>query len=110
MEVRAERMESAVDSTALATDLADYLVGQGVPFREAHRVVGRLVRAALEHGRALTDLHLDDLRAHSADFGEDALDLLNVRHSLARRNIEGGTGPQAVAEQMEKARRALAAS
>ena len=110
MEVRAERMESAVDSTALATDLADYLVGQGVPFREAHRVVGRLVRDSLEQGRALTDLSLEDLRAHSADFGEDALGLLDVRHSLARRNIEGGTGPQAVAEQMEKAQQAWAGS
>lgn len=104
MEVRAERMEAAVDSTALATDLADYLVGRGVPFRAAHRVVGSLVRDAMARGRALTDLGLDDLRAHSADFGADALELLDVRRSLARRNIAGGTGPQAVAEQMEQAR------
>ena len=81
-----------------------------MPFREAHRVVGRLVRDSLEQGRALTELNLEDLRAHSADFGEDALSLLDVRRSLARRNIEGGTGPQAVAEQMEKAQQAWAGS
>ena len=108
MEVRAERMESAVDSLALATDLADYLVRQGMPFRDAHRIIGNLVRAVLEQGRALTDLELEDLRAHSAHFSADALELLDLRHSLELRNIAGGTGPQAVDEQIEKARRVLA--
>ena len=109
MEVRAEQMEKTVDSMALATDLADYLVRQGKPFREAHRVIGNLVGVALNEGRALTDFNLEELRAHSADFAEDALALLDVRHSLELRNIEGGTGPQAVAEQLQKARVILAA-
>ncbi|MEE3258965.1 MAG: argininosuccinate lyase [Candidatus Latescibacterota bacterium] len=108
MEVHAERMEASIDSMALATDLADYLVHKGVPFREAHRIIGKLVRTALAADRALTAFELADLRAHSADFGADALVLLDVRHSLELRNIAGGTGPQAVAEQMEKARRVLA--
>ena len=109
MAVRAERMEASIDSMALATDLADYLVRRGLPFREAHRVIGNLVRAALDSGRALTDFALEDLQGFSGDFGEDALALLDVRNSLALRNIEGGTGPEAVAEQMAKARVALAA-
>ena len=110
MQVHAERMEEKVDSMALATDLADYLVRQGMPFREAHRVIGNLVGSALADGRALTDLSIAQLQTHSAQFGEDALALLDVRHSLDLRNIEGGTGPQAVAEQLEKARQILAAT
>ena len=81
-----------------------------MPFRDAHRVIGNLVRAALAEHRALTDLKLTELQAHSAHFGEDALALLDVRHSLELRNIEGGTGPESVAEQLHKARRILASS
>ena len=118
MEVRAERMEEAIDSGTLATDWADYLVRRGVPFREAHRVVGYLVRMLLVEERPFASISYDDL-PHCADFGDDIRSLLkditqeesltNVRHSLTHRNIEGGTGPQAVAEQMEKARAVLAA-
>ena len=110
MQVRGEQMEKKVDPMALATDLADYLVRQGMPFRDAHRVVGNLVAGALADGRVLTDFNLAELQSHSEQFGEDALALLDVRHSLSLRNIEGGTGPQAVAEQLQKARRILAAS
>ncbi len=110
MQVRGEQMEKKVDSMALATDLADYLVHQGMPFRDAHRVIGNLVAGALANKRALTDLSLAELQAHSEQFGEDALALLDVRCSLSLRNIEGGTGPQAVAEQLQKARRILASS
>lgn len=110
MQVRGEQMEKKVDSMALATDLADYLVRQGMPFRDAHRVVGNLVAGALADGRVLTDFNLAELQSHSEQFGEDALALLDVRHSLSLRNIEGGTGPQAVAEQLQKARRILASS
>ena len=119
MEVQAERMEAAVDSLTLATDLADYLVRQGVPFREAHRVVGHLVQTALGEGgdRTFSSLTREELLTHSAALGydmsfafnEDVHSVLDVRHSLELRNIEGGTGPQAVAEQMAKARAVLAA-
>ena len=110
MQVRGEQMEKKVDPMALATDLADYLVRQGMPFRDAHRVVGNLVAGALADGRVLTDFNLAELQSHSEQFGEDALALLDVRHSLSLRNIEGGTGPQVVAEQLQKARRILASS
>lgn len=110
MQVRGEQMEKKVDSMVLATDLADYLVRQGMPFRDAHRVIGNLVAGALAAGRVLTDFNLAELQSHSEQFGEDALALLDVRHSLSLRNIEGGTGPQVVAEQLQKARRILASS
>jgi argininosuccinate lyase len=106
MELKAERMESVVDSGALATDLADYLVHKGLPFREAHHVIGALVRSALEAGMALTDLTLEDLQQASTAFAADALDLLDLRRSLQLRNIEGGTGPEAVRAQLARARKA----
>jgi argininosuccinate lyase len=107
MQLRPSRMEAAVDDGALATDLADYLARQGLPFREAHRVVGTLVRFALEAGRPLRGLTLEELQSHSPAFGQDALALLDLRHSLGLRNIEGGTGPEAVRAQLAQARAVL---
>jgi argininosuccinate lyase len=107
MQLRPARMEEAVDDAALATDLADYLARRGLPFREAHHAVGKLVRFALEAGRPLRSLTLEELRAHSPAFGEDALALLDLRHSLGLRNIEGGTGPAAVRAQLAQARALL---
>ncbi len=108
MTLKSARMEAVVDSGALATDLADYLVRKGLPFREAHHVIGQLVRNALSADQALTELSLGDLQAASPHFAEDALGLLNVRASLALRNIEGGTGPEAVRDQLALARARLA--
>lgn len=108
MTLNAERMESVVDPGALATDLADYLVGKGLPFRDAHHVVGALVRSALSADRSLTELTLEELQDASPHFSEDALSLLNVRSSLALRNIQGGTGPEAVRAQLAEARALLA--
>ena len=108
MRIDTGRMEEAVDDTTLATDLADYLAGKGVPFREAHRLVGAVVRTALGRGCGLRGLGLEDLKEHSDAFGEDALEVLDLRRSLARRNIRGGTGPEAVAAQLEAARARLA--
>jgi argininosuccinate lyase len=108
MKLNAKRMESVIDPGALATDLADYLVGKGLPFRDAHRAVGELVRSALEANKLLTELTLEELQDTSLHFSEDALSLLNVRSSLALRNIQGGTGPAAVRAQLAEARAALA--
>ena len=104
LELHPERMEQAIDGYALATDLADYLVRQGMAFRDAHHVIGGLVRKAVAAGKALTALDLDELRKHSDQFGEDVVELLDVRHSLALRNIAGGTGPDAVQVQLQQAR------
>ena len=108
MTLNAKRMESVVDPSALATDLADYLVDKGLPFRDAHRAVGELVRSALKANKLLTELTLEELQDASAHFSEDALSLLNVRSSLASRNIHGGTGPEAVCAQLAEARATLA--
>ena len=107
MELRTANMAAAIDDGALATDLADYLVRQGMPFREAHRVIGGLVREVVAAERAISSLDLEELRRHSDLFDEDVLGWLHVQHSLALRNIEGGTGPEAVGEQIEKARAIL---
>ena len=108
MTLNAERMESVVDPGALATDLADYLVGKGLPFRDAHHGVGALVRSALSADKSLIELTLEELQDASPHFSEDALSLLNLRSSLALRNIQGGTGPEAVRAQLAEARALLA--
>ena len=108
MKVDAGRMAGAVDAGALATELADFLVEAGVPFREAHRVVGAVVREAAARGQALTDLALADLQAHHPAFDEQALGRLDLEASLKRRNLDGGTGPAAVERQLLQAREILA--
>ena len=107
LKLRAGRMKEAIDGHILATDLADYLARQGVAFREAHHIVGSLVRQTLHSGRSLSDVGLEELRRYSEAFGRDALQLLDVRRSLEQRNIAGGTGPAAVRAQLEQARALL---
>ena len=92
-----------------ATDLADHLASRGVPFREAHEVVGKLVLACEHRGCTLQDLTLDDLRAASPAFGPDALEAADIDRIVSRRNSEGGTGHEAVRAQMTRAHAALAA-
>ncbi len=89
------------DGHALATELADWLVRQGMPFRQAHEVSGRAVRAADEAGVALWEL---DLAAVDPALTAQALDALSVPAALAARNHRGGTAPAAVAEQLARAR------
>jgi argininosuccinate lyase len=107
MRVDTARMESAVDAGTLATELADFLVERGVPFRDGHHVVGAIVRDAAESRRALTELSLDDLRRHHEAFDEEALRRLDPRACLQRRNLPGGTGPESVARQLQQARAIL---
>ncbi len=91
-----DRMREAADSPASsATDLAEYLVAKGVPFRDAHAIVGALVRTAIE-----TDTPLVDLVADHSDLGLDALHLLQEGMSVTRRTTPGGAGPTAVAPQL----------
>jgi argininosuccinate lyase len=92
-----------------ATDLADHLAASGVPFREAHEVVGRLVLECERSGRILQDLTLEELRAASPAFGPDALDALDLDLAVSRRTSEGGTGHDAVRAQLVLARDAASA-
>jgi len=103
---RAERMRRAAgENFATATDLADYLVKKGLPFREAHEIVGRVVRHALDAGKELTALSLEELRRFSPLVDADVHAALSVEASLAARNVAGGTGPEAVRKALAEARR-----
>jgi argininosuccinate lyase len=101
------RMRAAVTGAMMATDLADYLVRKGATFREAHGAVGRLVREAEQAGVELDELPVAQVRAAHALFGEDVMDALGAEASLAMRNVDGGTGAEAVERQVEQARTAL---
>lgn len=101
------RMRAAVTGGMMATDLADYLVRKGASFREAHGAVGRLVREAEQAGVELDALPVTQVRAAHALFGEDVMDALGIEASLAVRNVAGGTGTEAVAQQLESARARL---
>jgi argininosuccinate lyase len=106
-----ERMRSgARGGFMVATDLADHLAARGVPFREAHEIVGRLVLDCERSGRTLQDLSLEDLRAASPAFGDDALDAADLDAAVSRRTSEGGTGHDAVRAQLVLARDAVAAT
>jgi argininosuccinate lyase len=102
-----ERMLSAIDATMYATDLADYLVGKGVPFREAHHVAGKAVRAAAERQISLEEMPLDAYQAVSPAFEADLYPLFNPRLSIDKRNSIGGTGPHAVQDQIHLAKSIL---
>jgi argininosuccinate lyase len=98
-----ERMQAAADAAnSAATDLAELLVQQGVPFREAHQAVGALVRQAGERGIALEELVMTDPR-----FGTDALAVLEPGEAVRRRTTPGGAGPDPVRHQLAAARARL---
>lgn len=98
-----ERMRGALSSTMMATDLADYLVGKGATFRDAHEAVGSLIREAEGKGCELTELPGVSFAAANALFGDDVMDWLDPAQSVARRGVPGGTGPEAIRVQIEAA-------
>ncbi len=105
--VNAERMQAAAsESHTLATDVADYLVRQGLPFREAHGVVGQLVRYADEQGKGLSQLTLAEYRRFSPLFDEGVLKL-DVRSAIEARDVPGGTSSRQVAAALKRARQRL---
>src|SRR2546428_4403727 len=92
---RAAMARAASSGYVLATELADYLVVKGMPFRQAHETVGRLVRACLDRKRDLRELTLADLRTFSDRFEKDALDVLTVEGAIERKaQIGGGAGTE----------------
>jgi argininosuccinate lyase len=106
--VKPEAMAAALrQGYATATDLADYLVKKGLPFRDAHEAVARAVKACEARGCDLPDLSLDELRSFSPLVGADAFAVLTVSGSLAARNHLGGTAPAQVKAAIARSRTRL---
>jgi argininosuccinate lyase len=98
---------AAAESYTLATDLADYLAQRGLPFRQAHEVVGKVVRYAEEQGKALSQLSLEEYCRFSPLFEEDVLARLDARAAIEARDVPGGTSPRRVAAALKRARQRL---
>jgi argininosuccinate lyase len=106
---RTDRMRAAAEAGfSTATDLADWLVKRGAPFREAHHVVGAVVKLAEERGVALAELDLESLRQIDPRLDESVFEVLAVEASVRSRTSYGGTAPERVREQVEAAKKALA--
>ncbi len=105
VKVNGKRMEQALAQGFMAaTDLADYLVGKGVPFREAHHIVGEIVRHCVANNTTLEALPVETLRQFCPEIGEDVSVALALETLLARRNQPGGTAPERVREALATAR------
>ena len=102
--VNADQMAAALDDGMLATDLADYLVRKGVPFRQSHHLVGQAVREAEALGVSLEELDLVSYRAIHPAFAEDVYEVFDFGRSVEARAVEGGTAPMAVEVQIARAR------
>jgi argininosuccinate lyase len=106
--VKADAMErAALKGYATATDLADYLVNRGLPFRDAHEAVAHAVKVALQRGLDLAELPLADLQTLQPAIGEDVFEVLTLRGSLNARKVLGGTAPAQVRQQIERHRARL---
>ncbi|MBM7582312.1 argininosuccinate lyase [Caldicoprobacter guelmensis] len=88
-----------------ATDAADYLVTKGVPFRDAHHIVGRLVLYCIQNGKVLEELTLEEYRQFSDKFDQDIYDVISLKSCVSRRSLPGGPAPAAVSQAIEEARR-----
>ena len=106
IEANTENMRAAAgQGFTTATDLADYLVGKGVPFRDAHEIVGQAVQLAVSSGKTLDELSLDELRGyHTQVIEEDVYQVLTLEGSVGSRDHAGGTAPSQVRKAIENAR------
>jgi len=107
LRVNAARTLAVIDDGMLATDLADVLVGAGVPFREAHAAAGKAVRLAAEKGISLSQLSLADYQSIHPAFDAQVFNIFDPKASVARHAAVGGTAPEAVRQQMHAASLAI---
>jgi argininosuccinate lyase len=106
--VNGQRMEEmAATGFSLATDVVEYLVGKGMPFRHAHQAVGQMVRYCLEKGKQLEHLDLQEFRRFAKLISEDIFTILDLKQSVKSRNSIGGTSPQQVQEAISRAEKEL---
>src|ERR1044071_7204564 len=101
-------LQAAGDPSLLATDLVDYLVRKGLPFRKAHHAIGRLVAYAEKQSQPLNRLTLSELRSVAPEFGADALKLFDVESALAQRKLTGAPAPTEARKQLTRWRKLLA--
>ncbi|HTY89143.1 MAG TPA: argininosuccinate lyase [Candidatus Acidoferrum sp.] len=104
---RAACAGAAADPALLATDLADYLVRKGMPFRQAHHAVGAVVALAETTGKPLNRLTLAQLQSVDKKFGRDALGVFNLKRAMAKRNLTGAPGTREVSKQLKRWRELL---
>ena len=102
-----EKMQAAIDPGMLATDLADYLVEKGLPFRQAHAVAGQAVQLAGKLGKPLDALTIQEFQSIDPIFDANVRQVFDPRRSVARRNVIGGTAPEAVKKQIQNAKSIL---
>lgn len=103
MKINKTKIKEALDPVLLSTEIADYLVGKGIPFREAHKITGKIVRWAEQEGLRLDRIPLKKFQEFSPLIGEDIYQWLDLDHAIERRNLEGGTGRKSVNEQLNRA-------
>ncbi|MEA2080020.1 MAG: argininosuccinate lyase, partial [Pseudomonadota bacterium] len=109
IEVKADNMRrAAAGGYSTATDLADYLVRKGLPFRDAHEIVGNAVRLGIESKRDLSEMSLSELQSLSALIESDVFEILTLEGSVSARNHYGGTAPDQVRAAITRARQRLA--
>lgn len=99
--------EAATKGYLNATELADYLVKKGIPFRTAHEAVGKLVLLGLDQGKELGELSIEEIRSISADIDENVFEALSLEKTLASKSAIGGTSPERVEQQLQAAREGL---
>lgn len=107
LSVNAQTIKQDLDPLLFATDLADYLVKKGMPFRQAHKVVGKIVGCSIASGAPLTKFTVDQLKEFSPLFKKDALNVFKWENAVERRSVAGGTGTASVKRQMEKAEKII---
>ena len=105
----ARMREAASDPALLATEAAHYLVRKGTPFRQAHEIIGQIVREGERTGKSFSALPLETLRKYSPLFAADFFDALNLNAALAGPDVDGGTAPRRVREAIAAANERLAA-
>jgi len=105
MNVKAENMRiAAARGFSTATDVADYCVTKGVPFRNAHEIVGKTVRYCIENNKDIPKLTLDEFKQFSDVIGEDIYDFVTLEASVNARRATGGTARSAVESEIARAR------
>jgi argininosuccinate lyase len=105
MSIRADNMrEAAARGFSTATDVADYVVRKGIPFREAHEIVGKTVRYCIEHDKPIEALSLEEFKAFSSAIEADIYDFITLEASVNSRRATGGTARETVAREISRAR------